>query len=232
MHEELYTKGNYLEKNPTWHAEESPWKAQQILRMLARHAIHPKTICEVGCGAGEVLRQLQERLDDENLFWGYDISPQAYEFSRTRANERLQFKLADIRQEQQVFFDLILILDVIEHLEDYFSFLREVKPKSTYKILHIPLDLSVQTMVRSQALLKVRESYGHLHYFSKELALQVVKDANYEIIDYFYTPRAIEVPSNELSRKLLKLPRRMLFTLHQDGAARLLGGWSLLLLAR
>lgn len=232
MLKELYIKGEYLEKNPTWHVEESPWKAQQILRMLARHKLSPKTICEVGCGAGEVLRQLQEQLDDESLLWGYDISPQAFALAQTRANARLQFKLADITQEPRVFFDLILILDVIEHLEDYFTFLREIKPRGTYKILHIPLDLSVQTIIRSQALLKVRESYGHLHYFSKESALQVVQDVGYEIIDYCYTARAIDLPSDELNRNLLKWPRRLLCAVHPVLAARLLGGWSLLILAR
>jgi hypothetical protein len=37
-------------------------------------------------------------------------------------------------------------MDVVEHLEDYFSFLREIRPKGEFKMLHIPLDLSVQTI--------------------------------------------------------------------------------------
>src|SRR5579859_7683147 len=139
MFEELYTSGSYLEKNPTWHVEESPWKAKQVLRMIAQNNMVPGTICEVGCGVGEVLKQLQEHMDNESLFWGYDISPQAFELCKSRANERLHFKLADIRQEQDTFFDLILVMDVIEHLEDYFGFLREIRSKSQYKILHIPL---------------------------------------------------------------------------------------------
>ncbi|GAC1565336.1 MAG: hypothetical protein NVS3B14_02690 [Ktedonobacteraceae bacterium] len=52
--EEVYTSGEYLEKNPTWHVEESPWKAKQIMRMVAQNGIEPRTICEVGCGVGEV----------------------------------------------------------------------------------------------------------------------------------------------------------------------------------
>src|SRR5579872_3669906 len=136
--EEIYISGAYLEKNPTWHVEESPWKAKQITRMMKQNDIKPKTICEVGSGAGEVLKQLEEKMDPTCLFWGYDISPQALELSKSRANERLHFKLADIRYEKDVFFDLILILDVIEHVEDYFSLLRDIQPKSTYKIIHLP----------------------------------------------------------------------------------------------
>src|SRR5438094_3894325 len=127
MTQELYASCTYLENNPAWHVEESPWKARQVIRIMKRNHIAPKTICEVGCGAGEVLKQLQEQMDSNCLFWGYDISPQAFELSKGRASERLHFKMADIRNEQDAFFDIILIMDVIEHLEDYFSFLREIK---------------------------------------------------------------------------------------------------------
>ncbi len=102
--EEIYKSGEYLKTNPLWHVEESPWKARQVARMLARHRIAPRTVCEVGCGAGEVLRQLQGHLNDECALWGYEISPQAFEMCKGRANERLHFKLADIRQERGAFF--------------------------------------------------------------------------------------------------------------------------------
>jgi hypothetical protein len=37
MIEELYTSGEYLKKNPTWHVGESPWKAREIMRMMGAH---------------------------------------------------------------------------------------------------------------------------------------------------------------------------------------------------
>jgi hypothetical protein len=232
MLEQIYTSGDYLQRNPTWHVEESPWKARQVVRMLARNEIVPGTICEVGSGAGEVLKQLQAYMDNDSMFWGYDISPQAFELSRSRANERLHFKLTDIRQEKDAFFDIILLLDVIEHLEDYFSFLREIRPKAQYKILHIPLDLSVQTVLRSHSLLHVRRTYGHIYYFTKETALQMLNDVGYDVIDYCYTARALDLPSIQIKRNLMRLPRKLLFAVDKDLAARILGGWSLLALAK
>ena len=113
----IYLDGEYLAKNPGWHIEESPWKAKQILRMLKKNHIVPRTVCDVGCGAGEVLKQLQESLDGECLFRGYEISPQAFEMCRSKANERLEFKMADLCREENVSFDLLLVLDVIEHIE-------------------------------------------------------------------------------------------------------------------
>src|SRR5437667_11573148 len=88
---EVYISGDYLLKNPDWHVEESLWKAERIWEMLVRNQLKPTTVCEIGCGAGEVLRQLQLRAENSCSFWGFDISPQALELCRQRANEHLHF---------------------------------------------------------------------------------------------------------------------------------------------
>jgi SAM-dependent methyltransferase len=233
--ENIYTTGEYLEKNPTWHIEHSPWKAKQIMRMLAQNDIVPKTVCEVGCGAGEILKQLQENMEHPCTLWGYEISQQAFDLCKSRENERLHFKLADFLQEKDPFFDLILLIDIIEHLEDYFSFLRDLKPKSQYKILHIPLDLTLRAIVRRE-LIGHRKHAGHLHYFTQDIALQMLKEVGYEVLDHFYTPIALEIPAKatpvEVKRQLLFLPRKIGFTIRRDLAVRLFGGWSLLVLAK
>jgi cyclopropane fatty-acyl-phospholipid synthase-like methyltransferase len=226
-----YTDGTYQQKNPLWHIDESPFKVEQIMRMLHKHRLHPKTIAEVGCGAGEVLKLLQERMDRDCRFWGYDISPQALEMCQSRANDRLQFKLADLSHEEGAFFDMILVLDVIEHVEDFFGFLRGIRPKSALKIFHFPLDLSVQAVLRKRGLLKRRELYGHIHYFTKETALAALKESDYELADYFYTPRCIELAKATI-QKIAKWPRAICFSVHQDLTVRILGGYSLLVLAR
>jgi ubiquinone/menaquinone biosynthesis C-methylase UbiE len=43
--------------------------------MLKKHRQEPRRICEVGCGAGEVLTLLQKGMKAECGFWGYDVSP-------------------------------------------------------------------------------------------------------------------------------------------------------------
>lgn len=228
MIRETYTEGDYLTKNPTWHTEDSPWKAEQIVRMMRRNRLTPKTICEVGCGAGEILRQLQQRLDKDCLFWGYEISPQAFALCKQRANERLRFELKDILQDKDAFFDLIVLIDLIEHLEDYFSFLRGVKPKSVFKILHIPLDLSVQMVLRGSPIMRTRESVGHLHYFTKEIALAILRDVGYEVLDWFY----VELPLKSVNRYIAYAPRRLFFAIHEDLAVQIMGGYSLMVLAQ
>src|SRR6266567_8059604 len=223
MLEARYTSGEHFQQVPGWHIEEAPWKVQHIMSMMKRHHLEPNTVCDIGCGSGEVLRLLQLHMSEACTFWGYDISPQAITMCQERANQRLHFKLADIRQEQDVFFDLILVLDVIEHLEDYFSFLRDIKPKSRYKLFHIPLEISVQGVLRGKIFLQNRNLHGHLHYFTRETALRTLEDVGYEVLDYSYSPE-YEMPTTLLQTKLMKLPRRLFFALNKDWAIRVLGG--------
>lgn len=227
----VYTDGAYLEKNPHWHTDESPFKVEQILRMLTKNHLAPKVICEVGCGAGEVLRLLQGRMNDACRFWGYEISPQAFELCKSRANERLQFRLMDISREETGLFDMMLVLDVVEHVENYFGFLSDIRTKSDLKIFHFPLDLSAQAVARRRGLLKRRELYGHIQYFTKETALETLKDVGYDVLDWFYTPRCIEL-AKEVIQKIGLWPRRIFFAIHPDLTVRVLGGYSLLVLAR
>jgi SAM-dependent methyltransferase len=231
MSEDLYTGGGYLARNPTWHLEDSPWKARQILRMLQRHRIEPKTIGEVGCGAGEVLRQLQEQMDRSCEFYGYDISPQAIQLCQPRSNDRLHFKLMDFLQDKDAHFDLPLI-DFIEHLEDYYGFLRALKPRGRYKILHIPLDLCLQPVLRPGRLPYVRRVSGHLHYLTEETALHSLKDAGYEIVDSFLTRQPMESTHKTFKTHAGNSLRQLACLLREDLASRVFGGFELMVLAQ
>ena len=233
--EDIYRTGAYSHMAPTWHVDESASKAHEILRLLARYHLTPRTICEVGCGAGEVLRQLQLALPDETELTGYDISPQAIELAQSRANEHLHFQLGDFTQSESSAsgsYDMLLVLDVLEHLEDYFSFLRRLKTRSMYKVFFFPLDLSVQSVIRPHGLLHTRDAYAHLHYFTRETALRTLEDTGYHILDAVYTSDALDSPTRLLGRRLLKWPRKAAFALNHDVAAHLLGGYRLLVLAQ
>jgi SAM-dependent methyltransferase len=228
----IYRNGSYLSSNPTWHEEDSPWKARQVARMLGKNGIVPSSVCEVGCGAGGILASLAAEYGDGVQFSGYEISPQAVEICEKKRRPNLRFFLKNLFDEPAPAFDVVLAIDVLEHVEDYFGFLRKLKGCGTYKLLHIPLDLSVQSMLRSSILLNSRASVGHIHYFTKETALATLKDAGYEVIDHSYTAPSLELPDLPWETRLMHLPRRLLFALHRDWAARILGGFSLLVLAK
>ncbi len=229
----IYEDGTYLAHNPTWHEEDSPWKARQIHALMERNALAPRTVCEVGCGAGEVLRQLGLLLPPGVSLVGTEISPQAHARCATRAGPDLRFVLGDILEEDDgEVFDLVMAIDVVEHVEDCYGFLRRLRRRGRHAILQIPLDLSVQTVLRSSPLLKGRRTAGHLHLFTKETALETLRDTGYEIIDTVYTGGALDLPHRGWKANLLRVPRRLGFAVHRDLTVRILGGYSLLVLAR
>jgi SAM-dependent methyltransferase len=228
----LYTEGSYLDSNPSWHVEHSAWKARQVAAMLARNRLQPRSVCDVGCGVGEVLNELQRLLDPATSFVGYEVSPQAYELARTRASERLRFVLGALPAESSETFEVLIALDVIEHVEDPFAFLRTLKRHADLAIFHIPLDMTVHAIARNLIVETCREPFGHLHYFQKETALATLADAGYEVLDWFYTPASFAEPPANPRAHLVQGVRRLLFKAAPDLTERMLGGWSLLALAR
>ncbi len=230
--EKRYTEGEYLDKNPTWHEEDSAWKALQILKMLSRNDLHPASVCEVGCGAGEILNQLYLQMPDNVTFAGYDISPQAHELSKIRVKERLQFHLKDLLEADEAPSDLLLVIDVFEHVENYLGFLKGLKPRAVYKMFHIPLDISVQRVLLSKPILKRRKEIGHIHYFTKETALATLEDSGYEIVDHFFTASTLDLASPSIIYTLGKLPLKIASMINQELTARILGGHSLMVLAK
>jgi SAM-dependent methyltransferase len=228
----IYEDGTYLEHNPTWHVEHSPWKAGEVAKLLDRNGVRPRTVCEVGCGAGEVLLSLAERLGPEVAYVGYEISPQAFALCSGKARDGVRFVHADLLADPDARFDVVLAIDVFEHVDDYLGFLRRLRAHGERFVFHIPLDLSVQTVLRARPLAEVRRSVGHLHYFTKETALATLRDAGFEVLDHAYTKGSLELDDLSWRAKLLKLPRKVAFAAHPDLTVRVLGGFSLMVLAR
>jgi hypothetical protein len=227
----IYKDGTYLKNNKTWHIEDSPWKAMQIAVLWNRNNIIPKCVCEVGCGAGDILSRLSESYTD-TTFVGYELSPQAFELCKERASDKVAFHLKSILEED-VFYDCLLCIDVFEHVEDYMGFLRELRSKADVKVFHIPLDISVSAVMRS-TMTKLRQSVGHLHYFTRDTALATLTDCGYEIIDSFYTTSFIDLAdrSKTWRAKFGLLRYKMLYAMCPDLAVKLYGGCSLIVLAR
>lgn len=231
MTHNLYNDGTYLKNNVDWHEKESLWKANHIVRMLERNNLHPSTICEIGCGAGEIINQLSQRYNQVN-FYGYEVSAQAFDICKHKAKQRLEFQFSNLLEKSECNFDVVMAIDVFEHVEDYLGFLQKLRKKGKYTIFHIPLDLSVQSVLRSYPITRLRERVGHLHYFTKETALVSLEHSGYEIVDFFYTHGSVDLPSKGWKTWLMTLPRRACFRIHEDVAVRLFGGASLMVLAQ
>ncbi len=226
----IYVDGAYLRAtNASWHVEDSPWKTRNIVTMMERNELAPSSVCDVGCGAGEVVRLLSLHYPDAR-FVGYDISPQARELNRQRESATVSFEQADLL-DQDVRFDLLIAADVFEHVDDYMGFLRRLKPKADFKLFHVPLDVSVWSVLYG-SMMTARHEVGHLHYFTHDTALATLRDCGYEIVDSFYTAAFTDRPSKSKRGLVANALRRSCFRLSPGLTATVFGGCSMMVLAR
>ena len=228
-----YVDGTYARKIHDWHAGDAPWKSAKVLRMLARHELSPRTVCDVGCGAGEILAEMQRRLPQDTEFTGFDISPQAIAMARPKENRRLRFRNEDFLVAITPPFDLLLLLDVFEHVPDYLGFLEALRERASRFIFHIPLEISLQSLRREAAAVReARSRYGHLHHFTKQTALAALRDTGYEAVDHFYTDDWEGPPSGCSMQRLACEARKLMARVHPDLAALVFARFNLLVLAR
>ncbi len=240
---DIYTSGNYLKKNPDWHTKAAPWKAQAILALLKRNQIMPSSIGDIGCGSGEILRILQQQYGTQCDLWGYDVAPQAIELAQQRTNDHLHFKLADFRYEQDVHYDVLLLIDVLQHIEDWYGYLQTIKPRSTYKVLQLPTDISVSSILQNE-MVQYYHTAGHLHFYDKDTMLEILKVLGYEVVDYCYTHPPFYLIPREARRglawKVLKTCQNavkfglagLIYKLNPDLAVRLFGIWRLMIVIK
>jgi hypothetical protein len=211
--------------------EDSSWKANHVLDAIARNGLAPETISEIGCGAGAILSELQNKLPESCTFMGYEFAPQAFAMCAARENASLRFSSEDGLASGKPVVDLSLALDVLEHVDDYPQFLRTLGRHCRYAILHVPLDLSLLSLLTGLPQ-RVRRSAGHLHYFTRQLALDAVTEAGFEVLEARFTRPAIERPNHSWRGRLARLPRLGLALINEDLAALLFGGFSLLIVAK
>jgi SAM-dependent methyltransferase len=231
----LYTDGRYLENNPGWHVADSAWKAKRIIAAVREANINPRSICDIGCGAGEVIRCLAQQLPDCE-FHGYELSPQAYELAKSRETENCRFfHLDGFEAPQRDQYDIAMAIDVVEHVEDYFGFLRKLKQIGIHKILHVPLEMSALGVLVNQPTW-ARQAAGHLHYFSAGTLSCALSECGFVRAKVIYTDSfnasLLHWPSGpRKARHAIKVaslfaPRQLLYALNPGLCARLLGGCS------
>lgn len=229
MNNKLFYEKNYLKNNPSWHSEDSHFKSTAILEIIKKNKIKFKNFCEIGCGAGKVVEIISSKYKKKKFF-GYEISKIAFKMCNNRLSNVKYYNksLESIKKK----FDIILCADVLEHVENPYLFLRNIKKKSKYQVFHVPLDLSVNSILRKSVLLSVRKEVGHLHLYTKKLIIDDLKRSNFEIIDYFYTFNLNIYKNGSFFQKLFAVLRNLFYFLNKDLAVNLLGGYSILILTK
>jgi ubiquinone/menaquinone biosynthesis C-methylase UbiE len=94
-------------------------------------------ILDVGCGTGALMKEL----GSYGEVYGLDFSEKAIEFCKVRGEKNLTFGSITAIPFEDNFFDVVVSLDVIEHVEDdalALSEIRRVLKKDGYSIIFVP----------------------------------------------------------------------------------------------
>lgn len=232
--ESIYTDGSYLQSNPGWHGQDAHWKLMHVLLALERAgaADRVKTVCDVGCGAGELVKEWA-RLRPDMRFTGCDISPQAHALCLKDAPENAHFVHGG--QVQGEHFDAILAVDVLEHVPDTDSFLSTLEAYADLLVLHVPLDLSLRSVVKPEILEEERRTVGHIHFYTAAYLKRLLAARGYELLSWHYTNKYVERPpelASARSRLGMCIRRAAHYGMPRAWAAFLVGGYSVMLVAR
>lgn len=230
---DLYTGNEYFKNKPNWDDEYSEWKAQMINQLLHTNNINPEKIIEVGCGAGGILQGLSTRNPSINSLSGFDISPHAIALAKKKETNKIKFFNTDFLFDETDNADVLLVIDVVEHVGDYYGFLDKLKSRSKYFVFHIPLDMSCRNLLKPHTIKQQRDSVGHIHYFTRDTIEWALKDTGYLILDWFYTKPLIDTEqAKTIKGGIKKFLRKISFSLNKNQSARLWGGYSMMILAR
>jgi len=214
-----------------WHEEDDPWKAQNIYKILDKNKIQPNNICEIGYGAGGLLVNLANYYDKNVDFYGYETSEEAFEIAKSKEQENIHYYLKDLLKTD-AHYDVVMAINVFTHVRDYLGFLSQLRPKGEYKVFHIPLQITFYSVLRSRYFANKEYMRSSLHHFNKDTALGTLQGTGYEIIDYIFTSRSLDLPDPQGKDKLWKIPRKIMHAINPNLAAKLLGGFSLMILAK
>ena len=223
----MYTDGQYGERNPSWHEEDAEQKAWVIAEMLGSSSVNPRTIVDVGCGTGGVLLHLKRTLDAQGLtevcYDGWDVASEPIRRARDRQGPSVRFHEGDFLASEG-HADVLLCLDTVEHVADDVGFLRGLSSRADTFVFRLPLDLSALDVLRPHRMLAARKNWGHRHPYSRVLALSVLEEAGYEVgAECFHR---VGGPLGGLDGI-----RRAAFKVAPHATVRLMGGYSLVVLA-
>ena len=231
--EDFYTDGTYFQNNPTWDAEDAEWKLKKITPLLKDFLLEKKSlrICEIGCGGGKLLSELA-KLYPQHRFVGWDLAPDAAKFWNYQL-KNLEFHAGDIfKSNMDEQFDLVLLIDVVEHVENPHQFLQNVQKITKVCFFHMPLDLSAISVIFDYKLVYVRKQVGHIHYFTKNIFLELLRETKYKTSKIAFSNSWKDSPQKSFMTRVLNVFRYVIDFISPEMNARILGANTLLVLAK
>jgi ubiquinone/menaquinone biosynthesis C-methylase UbiE len=183
---ELLKTFNRVESTHWW------WEGRRYLLKVILENKKPKAIIDIGCGTGESLNYLQKLFPRTKLY-GIDTSNEAVTYTKSRGHKNILNAKAEKVPFKNEMFDIVLLLDVLEHIKNDTQVLLEAKRIVTRNGLII---------ITSPALPLIWSDHdknqGHFRRYTKKDFVKLAKKTNLHIIknayfNFFLSPIVILV---------------------------------------
>jgi ubiquinone/menaquinone biosynthesis C-methylase UbiE len=176
----IYYSGEYIRKNPTLDVEDTPWKLKKIIPLLdkfiSQTSLTKVKILDVGGGAGLFLKGISDYLRTKNINveqYALDLSAEMLQIQKENNADIKSVFVGSIEKtsfkDKEV--DLVLMIDVLEHVPDTAAALKELSRISKYVIFKVPLEnnlyYNILNLIKLGRLrLDIFQKVGHLHFYT------------------------------------------------------------------
>jgi SAM-dependent methyltransferase len=143
-------------------------------------------VLDVGCGKGENCFFLLQKSPNGKIY-GVDLSKENIAWAKSKYGSKIKFKSskAENLPFDNSFFDIVYCYEVLEHVADLKKSLNEIKrvlKKNGKFIFSVPLEGSEKILLEKNPL--YWSQIGHRRFFSKNKIMKILRENNFELINY------------------------------------------------
>jgi len=176
-----YYEKEYAMLYPSLHAEHTKFKASEILSILQKLKLKkPLNILELGCGSGGVSKELGKAIK-HHFFVGVDVSSSILRVAK-KVNKNLLLVKADCEETpiKDKSFELVLLIDVLEHLKCPWKLIAEsVRISKRWVIIRTPIEDCLYYRLRMSeetCVCRWKKCYGHVWRFNLPFLKKVLQE--------------------------------------------------------
>ncbi len=223
----IYDDGTYSDNNPGFNDRESIRKSNSLINLLKNSPVNLSNINSVldyGCGGGGLIKNLCDNLSHVSKAKGIDLNKDAIEFalSENRDSSILEFKTGSLKQING-HYDLITVVHVLEHIQNWDEFLSSIKSKAEYVYIAVLIEASIWMTLRKGVLLNQYKKYGHIHFINEPYLINYLEEAGLDIISTGYSDEFLAFDG--LMSNIMKIPRLAIGLFSKKTACNIVGGY-------
>lgn len=219
----------YLEKNPNMHLQDSITKVMQILQVIPKN-IKFNNILDVACGAGLITIEIAQGLKPDYIE-GIDLSDAMLKKARSLDKTNLviwkNIDIFDYKTNKK--FDLVFCVDILEHINDDFGFLKKISKLGHYILIRTPLENSLFcNFLRKMNIFDpwkdTENRYGHIHHYNETDLEKLFSKCNLKPIN------SISVPMPKRSKRIWEFFRLFFYPISifsMDKMVKISGGFKI-----